>query len=254
MMLAGFSIGSGQSMGSGFPQPYDVDRVQETDDLPGRVEFKPFPGEVGVIGTFVMIVLEKLAHHQKVHGQTVFAMVMIVEIGVAVFMSAPVDDGAVDGPHEKMDGQQEEEPPMGCEDNIKSGIGQGKTDAGDPVIADAIDQGPFGIVATEGGLGLFFVEEVVHVNIFRLHRHIPDILEKMRGMRILFGIAVSMVHTVKDGVGAGIEEGGTLDEKGKTIKKPFPEFGHPEHLMGSISMKEKCLGKKRKKPMAQKKN
>ena len=63
----------------------------------------------------------------------------------------------------------------------------------------------------------------------------------MRRMRILFRIAIRVMHPVQDGVGAGVEKRGALRDKGKRVEKPFPEFIHFKHLMGRIAVQEECL-------------
>jgi len=87
-----------------------------------RVDLEPAFGEVGTVGMFVVVILEQLAQHQKVEGRCVFGFVLIIEITVAVFMTAPVDDRAMDRAHHEMDGQQQEQPPMRGEKDIKCGI------------------------------------------------------------------------------------------------------------------------------------
>ena len=149
-------------------------------------------------------------------------MIMVVIIGIAIFMSAPVDEGAVDRSHEKMDGQEEEEPPMGGEGHIESDIPDPEGDPGDPEIADAVDNGPIGVIASEGRFGLFPMQQIIHINILCLHGHVPNVLKEMRGMRILFGVAVRVVHPVEDGISARVQEGGALGQEGETIKESFP--------------------------------
>lgn len=60
-------------------------------------------------------------------------------------------------------------------------------------------------------------------------------------MRIFFGVAVSVVHAVHDGVSTRIEKRGTLSYKGKEVKETIPEPVHGEHFMRRIPMQEKCL-------------
>lgn len=189
----------------------------------------------------MMIVLEQFAHHQKVQGEAVLAMIVVVVIGIAVFMPAPVNEGAMDRAHEKMDGQQEEQPPMGSENHIESDVPDAEGDPRDPKIADAVDKGPVGVRASEGRFGLLPMKQIVHINIFCLHGHIPDVFKKVRGVRILFGVAISVVHAVEDGVGAGVQERRALAEKSEGVKELFPEFVHLKHLMRSIAVKEEGL-------------
>ena len=99
---------------------------------------------------------------------------------------------------------------MGGEGEIEGEVADAEGDAGYPEIADTVQDGPFGVVATEGGFGFFFMEEVVHVDVLCFHRHGPDVFEEMGGVGIFFGVAIGVMHTVQDGVGAGIQEGGPL--------------------------------------------
>jgi len=87
------------------------------------------------------------------------------------------------------------------------------------------------------------MQEIIHVNILRLHSHIPHILKKMGGMGILFRIAVCMVHAVQDSIGPGVQEGRALGNKSEAVKESFPEFIHSEHLMRSIAVQEESLCK-----------
>lgn len=52
-----------------------------------------------------MVVLHQLSHQENIDGYGVLAMVVVVVIGVAIFMTAPVDQRAVHGAHEEMNGQ-----------------------------------------------------------------------------------------------------------------------------------------------------
>ena len=95
----------GRSRHFSLSQADNVDRVQESDDIPGGIQFEPFLGKIGVVGALVVIILKKLTHHQEIEGKGILAMVIVVVIGITIFMTAPVDQRAVDGAHEKMDGQ-----------------------------------------------------------------------------------------------------------------------------------------------------
>jgi len=64
-----------------------------------RVELKPPLREVYVVRFLVMIVLEKLSHHKKIQRQHVFAMIAVVEIGITIFVPAPVYDCTLDRTH-----------------------------------------------------------------------------------------------------------------------------------------------------------
>jgi hypothetical protein len=79
--------------------------------------------------------------------------------------------------------------------------------------------------------------------------HAEHFLKKMRRVRILFGIAVCVMHAVKDGISAGIEIRGTLHEPCENVKELLPALVHSEHFMCCVTMQEKCLPKQRKVPV-----
>ena len=138
---------------------------------------------------------------------------------------------------------------MGSEGHIKGDISETENDPGDPEIADAIHHRPTWVVAAKCGFGFFFIQEIVHIDILRLHGHAPDVLEEMRGMGILFRVAVGVMHPVQDGISPGVQKGRALGQKGQAIKEPFPEFIHLKHLMRGIAVQEERLREQGKEPM-----
>src|SRR5579859_2658122 len=68
------------------PQFNDLQSVHRPDDQVGWIKFKPSLGKVRIIWFLMMIVLEQFAHHQEIKRQCIFAMVIVVEIGITVFM------------------------------------------------------------------------------------------------------------------------------------------------------------------------
>lgn len=62
-------------------------------------------------------------------------------------------------------------------------------------------------------------------------------------MRILFRVAIRMVHSMQNGISPGIQKGRSLGKERKTVKEFFPELIHLEHLMRTISMEEESLRK-----------
>ena len=60
-------------------------------------------------------------------------------------------------------------------------------------------------------------------------------------MRVLFGIAVGVMHPVKDRVGPRVQKRRALRNKGKTVEKTLPKLIHPKHLMRSIAVQKKRL-------------
>lgn len=94
------------------PQSYNSCYVKQLDDGIGRIKFIPFDCEIRTVGKFMVIVLEQLAQHQYIQQKGVFGLVVVVKVCIAIFVAAPVDDGAVNRPHQEVDWQQEIHPPV----------------------------------------------------------------------------------------------------------------------------------------------
>ncbi len=62
-------------------------------------------GKIGVVWLFVMIILEQFTHHQEIKRQRIFAVVVVVKIGVAVLVAAPVYDSTVYRAHQEVNWQ-----------------------------------------------------------------------------------------------------------------------------------------------------
>jgi hypothetical protein len=132
---------------------------------------------------------------------------------------------------------------MSSKRHIEGKIPYTKRDPRQPMVAKVVQCRPDGIVAPESGFGLLFVQEVVHIDVFGLHRHRPHILKKMRRMRILLGIAIRMMHPVKDRISAGIQKGRALRDKGEEVEESLPGSIHLKHLVGRIAVQKECLRK-----------
>ena len=91
-----------------------------------RVDLEPAAAKIGTVGVLVMIILEQFAQHQEVERSGVFGLVLIIKVGITVLMATPVYNSAVDRAHHKMDGQQQEQPPVRSKKDIKTGIGRAK--------------------------------------------------------------------------------------------------------------------------------
>ena len=217
-----------------------------------RINLEIFLGKIGRIGAFVVVVLKKFAQHQEVKWQRILAMVIIFVIGITIFMPAPVYDCTMHRAHEPMDWQQQEHPPMRGEMNVKQGIKYPKRNPCYPGIAKFIKKGPFGIVTAESWLRFNLEFCITYIDIFGLHGHAPDILEKVWGMRILFCITIGMVHTVHDGICTWIEKRGSLSYEGGEIEKSLPALAHREHFVGSVTVQEKSLEEQGDEPVAEK--
>ena len=73
-------------------------------------------------------------------------------------------------------------------------------------------------------------------------------------MGVLFGIAIGVVHPVKNGIGPGVQKGRPLRDEGKGVKEFLPELIHLKHLMRGVAVQEESLREKGQKPVAQKKH
>jgi hypothetical protein len=62
-------------------------------------------------------------------------------------------------------------------------------------------------------------------------------------VRVFFGIAVSMVHSVKNCISARRKERRALRKPGKDIEEFFPKFVHVEHFMSAVTVQEEGLTK-----------
>ncbi|REG94253.1 hypothetical protein C8N25_10178 [Algoriphagus antarcticus] len=73
----------------------------------------------------------------------------------------------------------------------------------------------------------------------------------MRTMRILWRIAVGMVHSVQNSVGSRREVGTTLPHPCEKVEEFFPILIHVEHLMCSVPVQEEALAEQGEIPMQQ---
>ena len=143
--------------------------------------------------------------------------------------------------HKKMEGQEQEEPPMGGEGDIKGDIAEAEGDAGRPDVTDPVECRPGGVAVAERRFGFQLILEIIQVDIFGLHHEAPDVLYKMGGVGVFFRVAVGVMHPVKDGIGAGVEERGALGEEREEVKELFPELIHLKHLVRSVAVQEERL-------------
>jgi len=70
-----------------------------------RVDLEPAFAKIGTVGMVVMVILEQFPQHQKIKRRSILGFVFVVKIGVTVLVPAPIDDSAMNRPHQIMDGQ-----------------------------------------------------------------------------------------------------------------------------------------------------
>lgn len=73
-------------------------------------------------------------------------------------------------------------------------------------------------------------------------------------MRVVFGVTVFVMFQMQLSIGFGMEEGRSLSDESKEIKKAFPKGVHDEHAMRHVAMKEETLGKDTGVPVDDEKN
>lgn len=180
-------------------------------------------------------------------------MVFFIVVAVAIFMTCPVDDGAMYRAHEVMDGQQQEHPPMGSKSHVKCRVGYSKANACKPAVGNTVDHRVLREVAVELLIHCDALIEHIVVHTLGVHHHRENFPEKMRRMRVFFGIAVGVVHAVEDGIGSGVQVRRALCDPGKYVKEFFPGFAHRKHFMRAIAVQEKCLSEQGKVPVSDEK-
>ena len=77
------------------PQFDDPHRVHQLHDGISRVYLEPAFGKIGIVWLFMVIVLEQFAHHQEIEWQSIFAVIVVIVVRIAVFVPTPIHDGAV---------------------------------------------------------------------------------------------------------------------------------------------------------------
>ena len=87
---------------SDLPQPYDPQKVHHLNDRIRRVELKPPISKIDAVGAFMVIILKQFSHHQEIQWKAALAMVVIIVIRIAVFMSAPVHNSTMNRAHQEM--------------------------------------------------------------------------------------------------------------------------------------------------------
>ncbi len=181
-------------------------------------------------------------------------MVIVVVVLVAVFVAAPVHDGAMHWAHHKMHRQQQVHPPLRSEEGIKNGVAYHPENAAGPAIAKAVEPVPGRVVAKELGRNLNGLVDQSVKDFFCMYHHAHHVFEEIGGVGVFFRVGKSMVHPVHDGVGARRQVGRALCQIGGQVEKPLPELVHGEHLMRSVAVMEEGLEEEADKPVCKKKN
>src|SRR5205085_506269 len=97
-------------------QADDPHPAEQANDLPRRIDLEPAEPEVRAHRALVVVVLEQLTEREEVEDESVARDVLAREVAIAVTVTAPVDDRAVDRPHDEVGRQEEPHPPMRRED------------------------------------------------------------------------------------------------------------------------------------------
>lgn len=205
----------------------------------------------------VVIVLEQFAHHNEVKHKGVAALVIVVEILVTIHVATPVDNSTMYRAHQEMDRQEHEQIPHICRDHedVDNHVQGTPTNAAHKAIAHTLDDIPDRILAFETHLWVNPLVKDVVVDLFRTPHHRKDVASMVvRRVRIVFGIAVGMVHPVEDSIGPWAQIRRPLGHICEGVKETFPELAHGEHFMCRIAVQEKSLREQRQVPVCYKKH
>lgn len=77
--------------------------MEEFDNRVSWVKFIPFHREIRTVGQLVVVVLEQFSQHQDIQKQGVLGLVIVVKVGIAILVPTPVDNGAMNRAHQKVD-------------------------------------------------------------------------------------------------------------------------------------------------------
>lgn len=88
-----------------FPNLNNPQIVQYLHHRIDRIHLKPFVPKIRAVWIAMVIILEKFAKHQEIKWRCILGLVVIVEIGIAVFVATPVDYSAMQRAHQVMDWQ-----------------------------------------------------------------------------------------------------------------------------------------------------
>ena len=183
----------------------------------------------------MVVVLEKFAHHKKIEYQRVLRLIVVVEVLVAVLVAAPVYDCTVDGPHQKVNRQQEEKSPVHIQihesQNIENRVQSTPPNARCPRASQFFEKLPHWIIFFKTGFHLTFSAKYTQINFFRLPHHRKHVVGVVGRVRVFFGVAESVVHPVQNGVRARTQVRRSLRQVGQKIKETLPELVHREHFM-----------------------
>ena len=161
-----------------------------------------------------MVVLKQLAECEEVERKGVPRFVPgIAEVHIAALVPAPIHNASVDRPHDEVKRKEKKEPCTRREDNIEEDVHTNPQKSYRPCIREFIERFPFWNIFIETFFRFDPVKQIVEINILHPQHHLKHAAEILRGVRILFRVAVGMMHPVHDRISARIEEGRPLCNK-----------------------------------------
>src|SRR5437868_2811862 len=150
----------------------------------------------------MVVVLEQLSHHNKSPWCCIFRMIAIIVISIPYLMPKPVYDCPLYGTDKKMNGEQEKPPIAGSENNIERCVQGAEQRSCYNMMPYFIYPVPhWNILLCKLGIRKIPACKEAPKNNYCMNHHVPYIFKKMGGMRVLFSITISMVHTVHYRVG-----------------------------------------------------
>lgn len=143
---------------------------------------------------------------------------------------------------------------MGGKHYVESHIGQSENNTRYGGRTHAVDNGPFGKMPGEFGIGLPGALKVNAVAFDGGFGHLKYVPEKVRRVRIFFGVAVGMVLAVHQGISPRIKKRGAFEKVGHQVKSPLPKLIGGEHAVRGVAVLKEGLKEQRQEPMRQEKN
>ncbi len=95
----------------------------------------------------MVVVLKQFSHQKDIKWQGIARVVTVVEVLVAVLVSAPIHNSAVQWAHQKVQWKQQVHPPGGSEKDVEGRVAKAPEDAGRPGAAKFIQPVPRRVIA-----------------------------------------------------------------------------------------------------------
>src|SRR5919199_1803453 len=169
--------------------------IQQANYWVGWVELVPAETtEVSTATKLVVVVVVRFAHHQKVERQQIFSRIIDRKVYIPISVGIPVDNGSVNGTHQKVNRQQSEKPDGRSVIDIHEGIRGSPSDADWPAVAQPLHKCPVRYALLELCRNVIAIIENVVVELAGFSHHIEEAIRVGGRVRVLLSIGMSMVQ------------------------------------------------------------